>query len=173
MLGSILPSSYHHHSSSLASAFSQPRTSRQSGAPPLSCGMWATASILAIEGGIRVGGTAGETQDVGDPPGASRQRATTKVVAHFHPSTHPFHHHLPRVQERDGGGVFRGFGPISPPRHPRWSPHHLPHMQERDGGGVLRGFDPCLLPRPRSIPFAPPPPPSRAKARRRWPFMGF
>ena len=53
-------------------------------APPLSRGMWAGASILAVDGGIRVGGTAGGTQEVGGPPGASQQRATTFVVACFH-----------------------------------------------------------------------------------------
>ena len=118
---------------------SQPHSATQC-APPLSRGMWATASILAVGGGIRVGGTPGETQGVGDPSGASHQRATTFVVAHFHRSTHPFPHHLPRVQERDGDGVFRGFDAICAPRHlprPRWSPHHLPRVQERDGGGVL------------------------------------
>ena len=73
------------------------------------------------------------------------------------------------------------------PHSTHLSPHHLPRMQKRDGGGLLCGFDPVCAPTTSlacksetevafygvSTPFAPPPPPSRAKARRRWPFMGF
>ena len=131
-------------------------------APPLFRRMWAVPSVVAVDGGMQVEGTAGGTQGVGGPPGASRQRATTFVVARFHNSTHPFPHHLPRVQKRDGGGVLRSFDPIRAPPPPsrararrRWlftqirprsTPHHLPRVQKRDGGGSLRGFDPVQTP---------------------------
>ena len=92
-------------------------------APPLFRGMWAVPSILAVDGGIQVEGTAGGTQGVGGPPGASPQPATTFVVARFHPSAHPSTHHLPRALERHGGGVLLSFDPV-------FAPHHLPRVQK-------------------------------------------
>jgi hypothetical protein len=67
-------------------------------------------------------------------------------------------HHLPRRQERDGGGVYVVSSPFaSPPPfshararrrwiftsfRPRSRRRHLPRMQERVRGGFLGGFDP-------------------------------
>ena len=60
-------------------------------------------------------------------------KSETEVVCmEFRP--HLRRHHLPCMQQRDGGG-FMAFRP-----HSRC--HHLPRMQERDGGGFLGGFDP-------------------------------
>ena len=105
--------------------------------------------------------------------------ASTPASSLVHVPPHSNPHHLPRVQQRDGGGICglsTAFAPPPPPSHakarrrwpflqfrPRSDCHHLPRVQKRDGGECLWGFEPLQAP----------PPPSHTKARRRWLFMGF
>ncbi len=96
------------------------------------------AGSFGLAEGIWEGGSPGGTQEVGGPGSASRKRATMKLVAHFR----HFHFHNPTDHPSSQHNVDR-----------RHSQRHveLPRVQERAGGQIL-----------------PPPPPSHAKASRRW-----